>query len=154
MYVYAFGKNPAKELKLPSVIEGNLQIIPTKNLAAVAEPELRTIEEIKQDEHRLMQAVLTHDRILCELFSKITVLPLRFGTIFTSREDLLTHLTQRQSEYLEKLQQLEGQAEYPLKVIPLEALVVSVDPAARGEEAVTKLLDTFGQNFLKWVIIV
>lgn len=133
MYVYAFCKNHARELKLPSGIEGNLQIIPTKNLAAVAEPELATIQEIEKDERRLMQAVLTHDRILCELFSKITILPLRFGTIFTSREDLLTHLTQRQSEYLEKLQQLEGKAEYPLKVIPLEAPVASVDPEARGK---------------------
>lgn len=133
MYVYALLKNPAHQLKLSSGIAGDLQIISANHLAAVAEPELATIEAIQTDDRRLMQAVLIHDRILCELFGQITILPLRFGTIFNSRSDLLAHLNQRQDEYIEKLQQFEGQAEYMLKAIPSDAPAGAIDPDARGK---------------------
>ena len=133
MYVYAFLNHPANELKLPPGIEGNLQIIETDKIAAVAEAELISLEEIEKDDKHLMQAILIHDRILCELFNQMSILPLRFGTIFRSREDLVAHLNRRQSEYLEKLQQFEGKAEYLLKVVPLDAPVPSPDKEARGK---------------------
>jgi hypothetical protein len=76
---------------------------------------------------------LTHDRILCELFNQTTIFPLRFGTIFRSSADLIAHLNQRQKEYLTKLNQFEGKAEYTLKVLPLDAPVPKTDPQAKGK---------------------
>jgi hypothetical protein len=133
MYVYAFLQNPPSDLTFLPGIQGELQIIQTEKLAAVGEPNFISLEAIEKDEQRLMQAVLIHDRILCDLFDKITILPLRFGTIFRSPADVLTHLNQRQSEYLQKLQQLEGKAEYLLKVEPLDPPMPSTDPEARGK---------------------
>lgn len=133
MYVYAFLKNPPNDLKFPPGIQGDLQIIQTDKLAAVGEPNLLSLEAIETDEQRLMQAVLIHDRILCNLFEQTTILPLRFGTIFRSTADVLTHLNQRQSEYLDKLHQFEGKAEYLLKVEPLDAPIPSIDPEVRGK---------------------
>ncbi len=151
MYIYAFLKSPADSLQLPQGIEGNLQIIetelaaesefcnvgamPRNGLAGVVEPGLTSLVAIEKDEQRLMQAVLTHDRILCELSKQTTILPLRFGTIFRSSADLIAHLNQRQQEYLAKLNQLEGKAEYVLKVVPLEAPVpvAATDLATKGK---------------------
>jgi hypothetical protein len=143
MYIYAFLKSSANSLQLPPGIEGNLQIIETEtetrflpqaeNVVAIAEPGLTSLATIEQDEQRLMQAVVTHDRILCELFNQTTILPLRFGTIFRSSADLIAHLNQRQKEYLAKLNQFEGKAEYTLKVVPLDAPVTAADPEAKGK---------------------
>lgn len=146
MYIYAFLKSPANSLQLPPGIEGNLQIIETElatenvgaiprsgSIAGIAEPGLTSLAAIEKDEQRLMQAVVTHDRILCELFNQTTILPLRFGTIFRSSADLIAHLDRRQKEYLAKLNQLEGKAEYTLKVVHLDAPVTAADPEAKGK---------------------
>ncbi len=136
MYIYAFLKSPANSLQLPPGIEGDLQIIAENvcaNVCAIAEPGLTSLATIEQDEQRLMQAVVTHDRILCELFNQTTILPLRFGTIFRSSADLIAHLNQREKEYLAKLNQFEGKAEYTLKVVPLDAPVPETDPQAKGK---------------------
>lgn len=141
MYVYAFLKLPNNSLQLPPGIEGNLQVIAgevaTENrsgsLAGIAEPGLTALTAIEQDEQRLMQAVLTHDRVICELFHQTTILPLRFGTIFRSSADLIAHLNQRQQAYLAKLNQFEGKAEYTLKVVPLDVPIAPTVSEAKGK---------------------
>jgi len=107
--------------------------LPTENIGAIAEPGLTSLTPLEKDDRRLMQAVLTYDHILCELFNQTTILPLRFGTIFRLYADLIAHLNQQQKEYLTKLNQFEGKAEYTLKVVPLDVPVPDTDPQAKGK---------------------
>lgn len=117
IYTYAFLDTPVTSLELPVGIGDRVLLISSAEVSAVVEPEV-SVESLQNDDQRLIQAVLAHDRVICELFRQTTVLPLRFGTSFTSQENLLTHLESHRSEYLKKLRQLDGKAEYILKFIP------------------------------------
>lgn len=100
-------------------IAGPIQLIRYEHLVAVVEPEL-DFEAMTADDERLMQAVLAHDRVLCNLFQSVTLLPLQFGTRFQSEAALVQHLVQHQDSYQTKLAQLQDQGEYLLKLVPGE----------------------------------
>lgn len=119
MYVYAFLKTPEGSLSLPQGITGSIQLICSADVSALAEPELPW-EAIQDNDDRLIQAVLAHDRVLRELFQQTPLLPLRFGTRFLSVDSLLEHLKTHREEYQQKLGQIAGKAEYVLKAIPLD----------------------------------
>lgn len=118
MYTYAFLHQPPA-LELPSGIAGSLQLVREGQLAALVEPTL-TLETVQQNDDQLIQAVLRHDRIIRSLFEQTALLPLRFGTYFISQEKLREHLQTHAAEYLEKLSQVEGKAEYTLRLTPVE----------------------------------
>ncbi len=117
MYTYAFLLK-SQPLALPEGICGALELIQTEKLAALVEPDLPA-ESLQQADRQLVQAVLSHDRIIQEIFEQTTVLPLRFGTYFVSRQGLIDHLQLHQQDYLTKLSQLQGKAEYRLKLTAL-----------------------------------
>jgi|JI9StandDraft_1071089.scaffolds.fasta_scaffold03125_9 Gas vesicle synthesis protein GvpL/GvpF len=134
MYTYAFLKPLKVPFELPFGLVSPLElIISNKEVAALVEPEL-SLEDLKDNEERLMEAVLSHDRVLCEMFQKTTVLPLRFGTYFLSREILLEHLESQSDLYLQKLNYFEGNAEYLLKSIPREYSPEQLLPASETTE--------------------
>ncbi len=139
MYTYAFLKPLKVPFELPLGLVNPLElIISNKEVAALVEPEL-SLEDLKDNEARLMEAVLSHDRVLCEMFQKTTVLPLRFGTYFLSREKLLEHLESQSDLYLPKLNDFEGKGEYLLKCIPKDfetsqLLSVGETPEMSGRE--------------------
>lgn len=114
LYTYTFLKTPVDSLDLPQGIASPVQIVVAGDLSAIVEPDL-WVESFQQDSDRLMQAVLSHDRVLCEVFNQTSILPLRFGTAFASKKSLLTHLETQRQIYLEKLEQLDGKGEYCLK---------------------------------------
>jgi hypothetical protein len=118
MYTYAFLFNSGLLPDLPEGIWGSLDLIGADRLAALVEPGL-SAEALQQSDRQLMQAVLSHDRVIQEVFQQTTVLPLRFGTYFISRQGLLDHLHTHQQTYIDKLTQLQGKAEYVLKLNPL-----------------------------------
>jgi hypothetical protein len=130
MYTYAFFKTPTTTLQFNEGIAGNLEIITTRGVSALVEPEFE-FETIEKDDTQLVQAVLTHDRVICDLFWQVTILPLRFGTQFLSRDRLLRHLSENANKYLEKLNQLEGKAEYRLKLTPIE-VELPMNPGMNG----------------------
>ncbi|MBD1845792.1 GvpL/GvpF family gas vesicle protein [Cyanobacteria bacterium FACHB-63] len=130
MYTYAFFKTPSTPLQLSAGIDGDLEVIETSVLAALVEPELE-FEAVQNDDNQLVQAVLAHDRVICDLFWQITILPLRFGTQFLSRDHLIAHLNENRNKYLDKLNQLEGKAEYRLKLTPIE-LELPSNPEMNG----------------------
>ncbi|NJO77901.1 MAG: gas vesicle protein [Cyanobacteria bacterium RM1_2_2] len=117
MYTYAFVLNVAQPLDLPEGIWGSLELVCLNRLAALVEPNL-SAAALHRSDRQLMQAVLSHDRVIQEVFQQTTVLPLRFGTYFTSRQGLLDHLRSHQAKYLNKLTSLQGKAEYVLKLVP------------------------------------
>jgi hypothetical protein len=119
MYTYAFFQTPTSPLKLPQGIRGSLQIINFQGLSALVEPDLKA-EDLPDTDEKLMQAVLIHDQIICTVFQQITLLPLRFGICFSSATAIFEHLALHQQNYLQKLQQFQGKAEYCLQAVSLE----------------------------------
>ncbi len=119
MYTYAFFKTSGVTLSLSEGIAGTIQVVQTPVLSALVEPGL-DLDAIQADDNQLVQAVLTHDRVICQLFWQMTILPLQFGTQFVSEERLLTHLEAHQESYLAKLNQLEDKAEHRLRLTLLE----------------------------------
>ena len=132
-YTYAFLETPAAVLELPVGIGASVLLISHAGVSALVEPEV-SLESLQNDDERLIQAVLSHDRVICELFRQTTILPLRFGTSFVSKESLLTHLEFHAEEYLEKLRQLNGKAEYILKFIPRTLDEPVITPEAGGRQ--------------------
>lgn len=118
MYTYAFLHRQTTIANLPPGIAGSLQRVDTPSLSAVIEPQL-DLGLVQQNDDRLVQAVLAHDRVMQSLFRQTVVLPLRFGTCFVSQTALLEHLHFHNTEYLAKLDTLTDKAEYVLKAIPL-----------------------------------
>jgi Gas vesicle synthesis protein GvpL/GvpF len=133
MYTYAFFKTPAIPLNVLPGIEGEVQVVNRGSLSALVEPDL-DLEAVQKDDNQLVQAVLTHDRMICELFWQTTILPLRFGTFFISLDSLLDHLESNQATYLAKLSQLEGKAEYRLTLTPLEVSEVPIPSDLKGKQ--------------------
>ncbi|KAF3889429.1 GvpL/GvpF family gas vesicle protein [Tolypothrix campylonemoides VB511288_2] len=130
LYVYAFLKTPVTDLKLPAGISNSVLLISTSGISALVEPAI-SIELLQSNDEILIKAVLSHDRVICEVFRQTTVLPLRFGTSFTSQDNLLTYLESRAEEYLEKLHVMNGKSEYILKFIP-RTLDETTTPTASG----------------------
>ncbi len=132
LHAYAFLKTPTEKLKLPVGIAHQVLLMSSGEISALVEPEV-CLDTIQNDDERLIKAVVCHDRVICELFQQMTVLPLRFGTSFLEAENLLAHLRANTQEYQEKLQQLQGKGEYLLKCIPrkLEEPVLSAESGGR-----------------------
>ncbi|MEB3272340.1 MAG: GvpL/GvpF family gas vesicle protein [Prochlorothrix sp.] len=117
MYTFAFLPEPETPLTLPDGIQGSLHWIGDGVLGAVVEPNL-DMEALQADDQALMGAVLTHDRVIQDLFQQSVLLPLQFGTSFNHREGLLNHLAQQRSIYQERLTLLSGKVEYTLRLQP------------------------------------
>lgn len=128
IYIYGLCPAPSSALNLPPGLEGDTQLVIEGAIAALVEADL-DLEAIQADNSRLLGAVLSHDRVLCDLFQQTTLLPLRFGTQLASLDHLKAHLATEQARYHSKLQALARQAEYQLKLRPL---AVTPPPLAEG----------------------
>jgi hypothetical protein len=133
MYTYAFLLDPASPLDLPDGIAGSLQLMRMNHLAALVEPDLAS-ESLQTNDENLMQAVLAHDRVIRAAFQQATVLPLRFGTCFVSRQALLEHLASHSAEYLDKLVRLQNKVEYPLKLVPIASAEPPLGEGLKGKD--------------------
>jgi hypothetical protein len=133
MYTYAFLRNPTASLDLPPGIIDSVEIVRCMDLAAIVEPDF-SMETLQERDDLLVQAVLSHDLALRQLFLQTTLLPLRFGTQFASRQTLLDHLQAQQQNYLQQLAQLDGKAEYMLKFLPLEVVEISIPSSTKGRD--------------------
>lgn len=118
IYVYAFCPRPPQEFTLPAGIASPaVELIAVEDIGAFAEVDL-DVSQFKDDDEKLIAAVLAHDRILGELFSQTPLLPLRFGTQFTHKTSLETYLQTHQAAHLQRLTDLAGRAEYLVKLSP------------------------------------
>ncbi|RCJ38734.1 gas vesicle synthesis protein GvpW [Nostoc minutum NIES-26] len=132
IYAYALLVPTASVLVLPLGMERNIELVYSSGLAAIVEPKI-SLEGIQATDERLLQAVLTHDRVILELFQQTPLLPLRFGSGFNSVETLLNHLEKHQQQYLETLTHLADKVEYTLKATPCNLLEESDTIDARGK---------------------
>lgn len=135
MYVYAFLKTSATTLDLPEGLVGALQVVATETLSAVVEPAIQP-EMIQDGDDRFqLQAILSHDRVLRDVFQQSDVLPVPFGTFLVSEQALINHLTTHQENYLAKLSQVKGKAEYTIKAEPIAfSMDAPAAEPARGKE--------------------
>ncbi len=117
LYTYAFLEIPSSPLILPQGAANQVVLINGTELAAIVEPEI-FLESFQNNDQKIIQMALSHDRVICELFQQVTVLPLRFGTYFTSANNLLNHLESHKQEYQDKLDKIKGKNEFTLKLIP------------------------------------
>jgi len=133
MHVYALvSSTTTRSLLLPIGVANSLELLIQANLAAVVEPDLH-LEELRQDDAILLQAVLAHDRVIRELFAQTTVLPLRF-TSFPTLTELITDLQINQQLYGQRLTRLQGKAEYTVKFVPKEFQDVAISPDLKGKD--------------------
>lgn len=72
--------------------------------------------------------VLTHERVVEELMDRRPLLPLRFGTMLASEDELVAAVTARQDELGRALDHVRGRAELGLRVVCPPA----VEPRGRG----------------------
>ncbi len=128
IYLYSICPRPAQPLVLPLGLAEPTQIIAVNNVAAVVETGV-DLAALQTDEPRLLNAVLSHDRVICELFQHTPLLPLRFGTQIASIKHLREHLISQEADYTAKLKILAPKAEYQVKLIAAE---VAAPPLAEG----------------------
>jgi Gas vesicle synthesis protein GvpL/GvpF len=115
VYTYAFAL--PDRFDMPEGMTEPVKAIGNERLVAIVEPGL-SFEALQANDQLLIRAALTHDRVICDLFRQITVLPLRFGTRFLSEEKLRIHLEENADQYVARLETLVGKAEYTLKFMP------------------------------------
>lgn len=116
-YTYAFLKTSNISLTLPIGNVGQLFLIHGAGISAVVEQGI-CLESVQNNDEDVIKMVLAHDRVIRELFQQTTVLPLRFGTSFTSQATLLNYIEVHGQEYREKLEHIQGKTEYSIKLIP------------------------------------
>ncbi|MBR8838623.1 MAG: GvpL/GvpF family gas vesicle protein [Stigonema ocellatum SAG 48.90 = DSM 106950] len=135
IYTYAFLKHPEIPLYLPKGAASQVLLIDGTELSAIVELGI-SLESFQTNDEQLINMALAHDRVICEIFHQITVLPLRFGTYFHSQTSLLNHIESHTREYQEKLEQINGKNEYTLKLIPrkLEEAVQPSDAVRKGKD--------------------
>ena len=131
-YVYAFLYLPKSSLALPKGMEKEVELIPYQNLAAVTEADI-SIEAIQETDEKLLQGILTHDRVVREIFEQTSILPLRFGNAFAEVENIINHLQNNQQQYLTTLTQLAEKAEYTVNFSPVSAPSTLEISEARGK---------------------
>ena len=112
LYTFAILLAPVPD-NLPLGIMGKpIQYLQCDRLIAAIEPDV-DIEALKLlPEQSLMQVIVQHDRLICELFNDRTLLPLRFGTAFVSIGALETYLKEEGERLLASLERLDGYAEF------------------------------------------
>ena len=115
MYTYAFLASPEQTLQLPTGIIGRLELVYSDRMVALTEPDAN-FEQLRQNDDALVQAALSHDRVMCAVFEQVPLIPLQFGTCFHSRQRLLDHLAKHQDTYLSKLDMLADCVEYCCKL--------------------------------------
>lgn len=112
IYTYAILLAPAPS-DLPLGITGKqIQYLQCDRLIAVIESDIDVEALNHLPEQALMQAIVQHDRLICELFAERSLLPLRFGTAFVSIDALETYLQEEQEKLLASLSRLDGYAEF------------------------------------------
>ena len=128
LYLYSICLRPEQPLPLPLGLAEATQLVAVGDVAALIETGV-DLEALQRDEPRLLNAVLSHDRVICELFQAMPVLPLRFGTQIASLDHLKAHLASQGADYAAQLTALQGKVEYQIKLV---AAALEPAPLAEG----------------------
>lgn len=100
------------------------------------------VSELSPTSNLNQEAIMAHARVVSECFRTMTVLPIRFGTIFDCDEALRRAVRTNRKTFLESVARLRGKAEMHFKIqlndITLEEGGPEL-PSSAGEEYLRKL---------------
>lgn len=133
LYVYGVCRKPDPSLSLPLGLEQETALVIVDQLAAIFEAGI-DVKAIQADDQRLLTAVLSHDRVICDLFNQLPILPMRFGTQLGSLGQLRDHLLTHYTNYLTKLDRLAAKAEYQIKLVPIPILPMALSEGLKGRD--------------------
>ncbi len=133
IYLYSICPRPLAQMTLPLGLAEPTQLIAVDNVAALIETGIDLLA-LQTDEPRLLKAVISHDRVICELFQHTPVLPLRFGTQIASLDYLKAHLSSQAADYTAKLNLLAPKAEYQIKLIAKDLALPPLAPELTGRD--------------------
>ena len=126
VYVYGVCRSQQAPTTLPLGLEQETQLVCVDDVAVIVEYGI-DLEILQADDQRLLNAVLSHDRVVCDLFQQTTILPIRFGTQLASTEKLEAFISGEYQTYLDKLRALDQKCEYQIKLQP-EAITLPESP--------------------------
>jgi len=113
---------------------------PDVHLVPVAEGLAMVASELPADAELGPEEVITHRRVIEEVFARCTILPFRFGTAVADEEDLLAAVADLLPAWSERLQLLEGKVEVEVIADYDEETVLS--GVVAGNPAVRELVAT------------
>lgn len=92
-------------------IQGNqVFLYPASDLAVI-------VSEYSASETLSQQAGVEHARVISDCFKTSTVLPFRFGTVFTDDDALRRSIRSNQRQFVTNIERLRGKAEMHLKIV-------------------------------------
>ncbi len=155
LYVYAFLPTPSVEtLAVLDTIAGfqsPIQILnPSQSPIAAAVEPLAGFDELSTTDESLLRSALRHDRVICELFNHLHVLPLQFGTCVLSSDRLQQHLRDRHQDYLNTLASIEGKSEYRLTAVVNDATDLSHPQREHPEQELQPLMTQLVSTWPAW----
>ncbi len=136
MYLYGLVHRSAIEMLTIDKITGiasELSWRESGELAAIVEPGFPA-QACANSEAALIEAIVNHDRVLLSVFATQTILPLRFGTEFTSELALIQHLETNQVAYLNAIDTLNNKAEISLKLSATQSEREPISAQLKGRE--------------------
>lgn len=123
-YIYSIIKNPQEmqtsdTLHLSEAIIGinnrDIILVPYKNIAA-AVSNTHLINFDKFDKKELTQLIAVHDRVNSDLMKKHDVIPMRFGMVAESLEEIRNILAKAYIQFKVALIRIAGKAEFVVQV--------------------------------------
>lgn len=113
IYTFAILLAPAPDARPLGITGKPITYIQCDRLVAAVETEV-DIDALNQlPEQSMLQAIIQHDRLLCELFEQRPLLPLPFlKTFFSDGKTLENYLQTDSSKLLANLQRIDGYAEF------------------------------------------
>jgi len=98
---------------------GPLRVLPLGDIAALvcdlALPEGCDLETIMEDSQAAQRLILDHHLVLTSVVDRHTILPLRFGSVFTGDAGVIAALDARASAFQQSLCRIEGALEWSVK---------------------------------------
>lgn len=125
LYVYAITDTPGGALDLPAtgiLPEVQVASLPLPGMTAIISSVPNTVfgevplRALLEDSAWTRQRVLAHEEVVAALMPQGTVLPLKFGTLFSLRDRLTTTMTHHRPVLEETLTRLRGAREWGVKI--------------------------------------
>lgn len=123
IYLYCFARPGAvRGLEAPGV-DGKPGVFELESREVAAVSSEVSLNEFRGDQPEnepldrdwIIPRAYRHERIISRVMSRSPVLPVRFGAVFSSRQNLATLVAERYSEIHEYLEHIAGKAEWAVK---------------------------------------
>ena len=146
LYTYAIiDSTGAVEESIKGLFEAPVYTIPYRDIG-VAVSELREKIQETTDAN-----VLKHEEVIETLMAKFTILPVRFSTIFNTKEALLSMVESHYQDFKDNLVRLHNKVEFGIKVIWQADIIKQRIAAAldKAERNVVISTDSPAKSFVK-----